>query len=149
MLNWNWDFFFEYARFLKRYLLDFIALFLAFMSPTVIIVWAMFAFVFADLITGIMKARKIGDYSYASVSSRKMSHSVSKFIFYFFGILLAHVTNEVLELGMPAIKMVLGFIVVIELRSIDENMKVVLGYSIFGRMLDMIKRADIPDSSQK
>lgn len=149
MTKWNWDFLLEYIYILKKHSLDLITLFLAFLSPIVVVTWAMFAFVLVDFVTGIMKARKGKENDYYSISSRKMSHSISKFVFYFAGIFLAHVVNNALELDMPAVKMVLGFIVVIELRSIDENMNSVLGYSIFGRMLDMLKRADIPDSSQK
>lgn len=131
---------------IKKYSLDLLTLFVAFMTPLAVVFLAMFVFVLADFITGVWKAYVMPK---KTVSSRKMSHSVSKFIFYFIGILLAAIANSVLELDMPAAKMVLGFIIVIELRSIDENMKIVLGYSIFGRILDTLKRADIISQSQE
>lgn len=131
---------------IKKYSLDLLTLFVAFMTPLAVVFLAMFVFVLADFITGVWKAYVMPK---KTVSSRKMSHSVSKFIFYFTGILLSAIANSVLELDMPAAKMVLGFIIVIELRSIDENMKIVLGYSIFGRILDTLKRADIISQSQE
>lgn len=127
---------------IKRYAFDLLPIFAAFMSPIVAVSYAIFAFVAVDFITGILKARKLGKGDYDAISSRKMSHSVAKIIFYMSGILLAHLTNITLELEMPAIKMVMGLIIAIELRSVDENMKVVLGYSIFGKILDRVKRPE-------
>lgn len=147
----------------KSYTVDMFALAIAFMSPITGVVVAMLCFVFFDMVTGILKARKIAankaeeagktkekvkEDKREVVQSRKMSHSVAKFIFYFAGILLAHLINHFMELEMPLVKMVLGFIMLIELKSIDENMKVVLGYSIFGKLLDVIKRTDVPPTDE-
>lgn len=142
---------------MTKYFAEMLVILGAFMSPLVGVVGAMLAFVMVDLVTGIMKARHIALMEIAHkdlsskerlthilkrVNSRKMSHSVAKFIFYLSGIVLAHIANYQLALNMPLVKMVLGFIIVIELKSIDENMRIVLGYSIFTKFLDIIKRSE-------
>lgn len=140
---------------MNKYFLELSLIAGAFLAPLSGVVGAMFAFVIVDLITGLMKvrakARRDADrmalgrrarcsYIFARINSRSMSNSVAKFIFYLSGIVLAHITNYQLGLEMPLVKMILGLIIAIELKSIDENMRIVLGYSVFGKLIDIIQR---------
>lgn len=105
---------------------------IAFLSP---IKWFMLAigfFVVADLITGIMAERKIGN----KIESKKMFRTVPKFIAYAIGIIAAHAMELLFFPDFPAAKMVSGLVAFIELKSLDENLDKLIGHSLLSSIID-------------
>jgi phage-related holin len=102
-------------------------------------------FVVADFITGILKAKKNG----GKIESNKMFRTIPKFVGYGLGIIVAHVITILFFPEFPTIKLMAGFIAFIEVKSIDENITVLTGYSLFGdiiRMLNPKRNQDKPNN---
>jgi uncharacterized membrane protein len=107
---------------------------LAFLSP---IKWFMIAvgfFVVADLVTGIIAAKKSG----LKIESKKMFRTVPKYIAYSIAILAAHALELLFFPDFPATKMVSGLIAFIEIKSLDENLEKITGHSLFGAIIDKL-----------
>lgn len=91
-------------------------------------------FVIADFITGMLKAKKSGN----KIESKKMFRTIPKFIGYGLGIIVAQVITLLFFPEFPSVKLMSGFIAFIEVKSIDENIKELTGYSLFGDIIKML-----------
>lgn len=102
--------------------------------------WSLIAYstllILVDLITGIKAAQNRKE----KITSRAMSKTVTKFLLYNLSILVGHGASVIFYPELDLAKVVLAAISLIELTSIDENFKDILGFSIFGRILDLLKR---------
>jgi hypothetical protein len=66
-----------------------------------------------------------------------------KLILYNIGILLAFLVEKyVLVDTIPISKLALGVISMVEMKSIDESFQSIFGYSLYAKLLAMIKRPD-------
>ena len=79
-----------------------------------------------DIITGVWASKKRGE----EFDSKKLSRSISKAIMYPFAIILAHLCERFLT-EIPFVKGVTFLLIVVEGKSLDENMKDILGFSFF------------------
>jgi phage-related holin len=119
---------------------------LAFLSP---IKWFMIAvgfFVVADLVTGILAAKKSGK----KIESKKMFRTIPKYIAYSIAIIAAHALELLFFQDFPATKMVSGLIAFIEIKSLDENLEKITGHSLFGAIIDKLNpKKDQEDDNDK
>ena len=113
----------------------------AFFTPIALWIVAIGFFVFADFVTGLLKARRNG----YKIESKKMFRSVPKFVAYGIAVIIANLLMLLFEVDFPAVKLITGFIAFIEIKSIDENIEAITGHSLFG---DIIDRLD-PKKHQK
>ena len=79
-----------------------------------------------DIITGVWASKKRGE----DIDSKKLSRSISKAIMYPFAIILAHLCERFLH-EIPFVKGVTFLLIIVEGKSLDENMKDILGFSFF------------------
>ena len=105
-------------------------------------VWSLVAYstllIFVDLITGIRAAKKRGE----TITSRAMSQTITKFLLYNLAIICGHGASYHFAPDLELGKVVLAAIALVELTSIDENFKDILGYSVFGRIIELFKRRE-------
>lgn len=89
-----------------------------------------------DFFCGVYKSIKNGDH----FSSRKMSHTISKIIFYN----LAIITGALIQLHImpliPFVTLIASSIAIIEFTSITENITDILGFDIFKKVKEYLKR---------
>ncbi len=111
---------------LKKYLFLGIMWFISYFTPAVPLMFSIGCLVLLDLATGIQKAKKLNE----EVTSKKMRPTVTKGIGYMCAILAAHAFENVVP-GLESMKIVAGLIAVIEVKSLDENIRVITGKSLF------------------
>jgi hypothetical protein len=92
-------------------------------------------FVFCDAVTGILASRAKEE----PFTSRKLRRTIAKFLAYGIGILVSHVVQVNLLPTMDCVKIIAGLIAFTELKSIDENIKVLTGFSMFKFILEKLK----------
>lgn len=92
--------------------------------------------VLIDTITGIMKA---GKDDVKNITSRKGFSLVPKLIFYFLLVIVAHSCSVWVDPQVPFVKLVLIGIGWIEIKSIDENYKILAGHSFIDKVMEGIK----------
>ncbi len=101
-----------------------------------------YAFVFVailvaiDTITGVMKA---GKDDVKNITSKKGFSLVPKLTFYFMLIIVAHCCTVWVDPHIPFVKLVLIGIGWIEIKSIDENYKVLSGHSFIDVVIEAVK----------
>lgn len=102
--------------------------------------------VIADLITGLMKAKKLaGDITFREfvvnkVESNKLWRSAGKWTIYILAIMIAHGGTVSMYPEFELAKVVMISVAVVEAKSIDENIKEVLGYSLLGKLISVFGR---------
>jgi len=99
---------------------------LSYFTPALPLMFSIGLLVLLDMITGIQKAKKLGE----EVTSKKMRPTVTKGLGYMCAILAALVFENVIP-GLETTKIVAGLIAVIEVKSLDENVRVITGKSLF------------------
>lgn len=107
---------------------------ISFFTPLTWWLVAVGLFVGVDFITGILKSKKQGE----EIKSKKMFTTVTKFIAYGLGIIVAHSLSLLFFPDFPAVKLIAGFVAFIEVKSLDENIKGITGFSLFGDILKML-----------
>jgi phage-related holin len=120
---------------MKNYILNNISLFLTFLvmyfSPAYPIMLGIGFLVMMDFITGMVAAKKRGE----MITSKKMRPTVMKGFGYMASILIAFVVQNVFLTEMEIMKIVSGLVVMIELKSLDENLTSITGKSVFKQFL--------------
>jgi phage-related holin len=96
-------------------------------SPAFTMLLAIGFFVVSDFITGMLAAKKRGEL----ITSKKMRPTVTKGIGYMVAILVAHVFQVNFSPSIEIMKIVSGLIALIELKSVDENLRDITGKSLF------------------
>jgi hypothetical protein len=77
------------------------------------------------------------------IESRKMSNTVSKLLIYSLCILsLFLIETQIISMAIPLSKIGAGLISFVELKSIDETFKLMLGYSLLDLMIKVAKRGE-------
>jgi len=89
-----------------------------------------------DTITGIMKA---GKDDVRNITSKKGFSLVPKLIFYFLLVIVAHCCAVWVDPQVPFVKLVLIGIGWIEIKSIDENYKILAGHSFIDKVMEGMK----------
>ncbi len=106
-----------------------------YLAPTFDTILIIGFFVFCDMITGIMAAKKQG----IELTSKKLRPTVGKFISYGIAILVAHVIEQHFIHDFPSLKVMAGLIAYIELKSMNENIEKITGYNLFKTVLNKFK----------
>jgi len=124
-----------------KHLINIIGLFVAPLLPLILIC---FSFSIFDTFTGMKAAKKRGE----EITSRKVRLGlISKLITYFSVVVLAYIVdyfivNEITRnyvwFDYLFTKIFTGIIIYIEALSIDENIKVVRGYSFFDKAKEFL-----------
>lgn len=100
---------------------------LVYFSPVFPVLFGLGFLVLTDFVTGMLASRKRGEV----ISSRKMRPTITKGIGYMAAILVAHTFEKSFMPDLNALKIVSGLIALIELKSLDENLKDLTGKSFF------------------
>jgi phage-related holin len=109
----------------------------AFFAPIEGALWFVVALVVADTITGIMKA---GKDDVSNIQSKKAFPMIPKLMFYCILVILAHAVSITVDKQIPWVKLALIGISWIEVKSIDENFKVLFGFSFLDKCLEAGKK---------
>lgn len=100
--------------------------------------------IFADLITGILAARKKGQ----KITSAGLRRTVTKIFIYNAAIMLGFLAETYMLDGfIPVSKIASGLIAVVELASLYENLNVLHGSNIFKQLIDRL--GSINDSNKE
>lgn len=122
---------------MKKVLLYFGTALFSFLAPIEGALWFVVTLVIADTITGIMKA---GKSKVENIQSKKAFNLVPKLIFYFLLVIIAHCLNRTIDNQIPFVKLALVGISWIEIKSIDENFKILFGFSFLDKCLEAGKK---------
>lgn len=129
----------------KTHLLKFLAVVFAFLLPIRGLILAVGLCIVVDTFMGIAKAYRIHD----RITSRKLSKIISKFLLYEFAIIFFFVIDFFLLGEFIALFVGVQFLLTkvmatvlcfIELVSIDENFKIINGYSLWDKFKMMLSR---------
>jgi hypothetical protein len=105
---------------------------LAVLAPIKTVMIVTGVLIFADLILGILAARKRGE----PITSAALRRTVSKMIAYQVAIITGFLCEKYLiEDAIPVTKLIAGMIGVVEMKSILENSDTVNGDSVFGSII--------------
>lgn len=108
-----------------------------FMPVVPAILW-LGAFIFVDFFTGIWKAKKLKE----PIQSKKMANSITKIVMYFLAIICAKVMDTALLhselLPFTITQAVVGFVSVIEFKSIMENISIILEMPLWSYLRNKI-----------
>ena len=106
-------------------------------APLKAIILIIVSAVFVDFMLAIYNAWKKG----IPITSRKMYQTVPKLLIYVSVIVIIYYANVfVFEVPMDLHKIVGGFILLTEFKSIDENINLILGFSLFSQLTDFLSR---------
>ena len=92
--------------------------------------------IIADTFTGIWSAYKEGGKK--NITSRKAGRIIAKFILYPLSLIVAKVSETYLSPGIPWVDVTAGILAVIEVKSIFENISVVLGFDLWKRIKETL-----------
>jgi hypothetical protein len=114
---------------MKEYIIKTMIVAAAIFAPIKPLLLACGALIFADMVTGMLAARKRGE----SINSASMRRTLSKMLIYQIAIITGFVLEVyMLESLLPVSKIVGGVIGVVEFKSVLENVSVVAGQDIIG-----------------
>lgn len=116
----------------------------AFLAPLYIYILYVTLLVGADLITGLLKANKLKENEksfWDTIESRKLFSTLSKWMLYILALLIGQGATQIFAPEVDLPKIILAGIAFIEVKSIDENMKQVLGYSLLGKVVKIFSRS--------
>lgn len=106
-------------------------------APLKAIILIIVSAVFVDFCLAVYNAWKKG----IPITSRKMYQTVPKILIYISVILIVYYGNTfIFEVPMDLHKIVGGFILLTEMKSIDENINLILGFSLFSQLTDFLSR---------
>lgn len=105
-----------------------IVYFAALIAPMRATMAALLILVICDFLTGIYKVVKFKGWE--AVKSAKMGKSITKLVMYYLAI-VAGLACEIITPGIPFTKVATGFVAVVELKSIYENVGAITGVNIW------------------
>jgi phage-related holin len=111
----------------------FLSLFFANLAPAL---FAIGFLIMMDTITGIWAAYKNGGRK--SITSRKGGRIVMKLILYPAAVIVAKVAEEYLLPEIPFLKVTLGILATVEVKSVFENMSLLLGFNLWDRLREKV-----------
>lgn len=128
------------------YIFHFLLWITVFFSPTFHSIICIGFFVCCDMITGIIvsQRREESKSLWQIIESRKLKRTVYKFITYGIAILIAFVIQKQFIVEFPGMKAITGFIMYIELKSINENIDIITKINLFKLIIEKIKPQESP-----
>jgi hypothetical protein len=133
---------------LKKACNEILVVVLAFLGPIIPLLLVVGAFIFADTVMGIWRAKKQGGWK--AVNSKEASQILSKSVLYSSAVILIFILEKfiigdilVYLITVPFFltKVIATTCCVIEMKSIDENYTKMFGYSLWSRFKDILRRA--------
>lgn len=112
---------------------------LSFIMPIVAIANTILLLVVVDMLFAVYTAHKLNQ----PITSRKLSQTIPKVILYnLFILCMYYFDKNLLESGLHLEKVAGTFISIVEIKSIDENFVKVFGYSLWGKLKNVISRGE-------
>lgn len=102
-------------------------------KPTLI---AVAVIICADLLTGVMASRKLGE----KITSQKLKKTIGKLFIYEFGLLMCFVLETWLIPDVPCSKAFAGYIGMVEGKSLFENMYHITGINVMNQIMTQIQQ---------
>lgn len=121
---------------MNNFIAKLIALGIAYFSAIVPLVIVVLIFIFIDFITGMYASYKRKE----PVISSKLKKTIEKFAFYSIAILCAHMFQIEMMPWIALTNIVAGFIALVELLSIYENIRSITGLDLVKQVKDYILR---------
>lgn len=91
----------------------------------------------SDFLIGLYRAWRLNE----DITSRKMGHTLSKLLLYTLTIICVYFFEAyILQSGLPLAKIVASLIGLIELKSIDESVYLITGFSFYKKLVNILKR---------
>lgn len=109
----------------------------AFFLPITWAISSVIVIVLIDTCTGVMKA---GKDNIKNVKSKKLGNVIAKLIYYLSGIVIARIGELYIDDQIPFVKLVLVAVMIIEIKSIDENFRDTFGFSFVDKVLNAFKK---------
>lgn len=114
---------------------------LIFLAPTQEAMTGVSFLVFANLLTGIWKSRKLHD---QGLSGWGLWKSATKAVGYQMALVITYTAETVFMPGVPLTRAVAGFIAATELKSSLQNLSQITGIDLWQRVLDLLRRPGPP-----
>jgi hypothetical protein len=122
---------------LKTFFINLLVSLLAILSPVKPLLLTVGFLIIVDFIFGIWRAKKLGE----TITSRKMSNTLSKMVLYNLAILSVYLLGKyVIDTGLPLEKIAAGLISIIEIKSLDESFQKIFGFSLWQKIAKAINR---------
>lgn len=122
------------ATLMEKYIIPFIIASATFFAPTFYWFGAIGFFIVADLLLRIFLCKK----NDIEVISSKMWRTVYKFGAGCIFILVAHICQILFVPDIPVMKIIGSYLILVELKSIDEKAKEMTGFSLFSLVIDKL-----------
>jgi len=135
-----------YILLTKAKLIYFFTIIASFLLPIKMLLLTVGAFIAADTVIGIYRAKKKKE----KVTSRKLSNLVSKMVLYQSAVILFFCLEKFIlgdfihlfvDIELFLTKIVAATLCLIEIKSIDESYFILNGYSLFDKFKAILKRA--------
>lgn len=132
---------------IKTKLIALLGIFIAFVAPIHGLLIAVGFAIILDTVFGILKAKKSNGWK--GITSRKLSHIISKMVLYQSAVILFFFIDLFImkdfismfsQIPFFLTKMIGALLCFIELKSIDENVKIITGKSLWDRFKEMLSR---------
>jgi phage-related holin len=94
--------------------------------------------VVADMVSAIIATYKTKGLE--SIESRKLARTVAKFTAYGIVVMVTHAIETLFFPDIPAVKLVSGFVAMVEVKSIDENIKIITGKSFLKMVVELLSK---------
>jgi phage-related holin len=115
-------------------------------APASLAMKVLLVLIICDFVTGIYASYHL--HGAVSIQSRRMSSSISKILMYYMAIIAGLATEQAVP-GIPFNKIAVGFVAMIELKSIYENVAVVTGVDIWTQIRQFMERRNhIPNKNK-
>ena len=120
--------------FIEKYVFPFLITSWIFIIPVMYWTTAILFFMLSDLALRVLICKRNG----IPIESFKMWRTVYKFGTGFIFILVAYACQLLFMEDIPIMKIVGSFLILVELKSIDEKAKEITGYSIFSLVIEKL-----------
>jgi len=122
--------------FLAKWLLPILVSALAFLAPIHVLMGSVGFLIFADLMTGMLAAKKRGE----ALTSRAMSRTIYKVLGYQLAVISGFVLEGLVPGGLPIAKLCAGAIGLVETKSLLENVRTLTGVDLSSVLAKVQKR---------
>jgi len=126
--------FIDKVSFMEKYIIPFLAVVGTFLFPVLYWFAAIGFFIMADLMLRLIICVKKKE----DIISRKLWRTLVKFGAGCIFILVAHGCQVILVPDIPMMKIIGSFLILVELKSIDEKAKELTGFSLFSLVIDKL-----------
>ena len=125
---------------MKNYLHGLVISALSVLAPIKAVLITVGILIFADMITGILAARKRGE----QITSAKIRNSVTKCLVYQSAVITGFLVQTYLLQGfIPIVNIVASLIGLTELTSFYENLNTIKGGNIFKKIIELLGSANL------